>query len=98
MSNYKDINSFRNCTYVKFSNGGQYLAAASGNLLHLFKFYTGENPVGMTFSGHSGKIKCIAWNKEDNIVVTCGTDGIILAYRVGMENCGHKLLFMHSSK
>jgi len=84
MSNYKDINSFRNCTYVKFSNGGQYLAAASGNLLHLFKFYTGENPPGMTFSGHSGKIKCIAWNKEDNIVVTCGTDGIILAYRVGI--------------
>jgi len=38
----------------------------------------------MTFTGHSGKIKCIAWNKEDNIVVTCGTDGIILAYRVGM--------------
>ncbi len=31
-------------------------------------------------------------------MVTCGTDGIILAYRVGMENCGHKLLYMHSSK
>ena len=74
------------------------MAAASGNLLHIFKFYTGENPVGMTFTGHSGKIKCIAWNKEDNIVVTCGTDGIILAYRVGMENCGHKLLYMHTSK
>lgn len=84
MSNYKDINSFRNCTAIKFSNGGQYLAAASGNLLHLFKFYTGQNPTGMTFTGHTGKIKGIAWSKEDNIVVTCGTDGIILAYRVGM--------------
>ena len=41
MSNFKDINSFRNCTYVKFSNGGQYFAAASGNLVHVFKFYTG---------------------------------------------------------
>mgnify|MGYP002345967208 FL=1 len=38
----------------------------------------------MTFTGHTGKIKGIAWSKEDNIVVTCGTDGIILAYRVGM--------------
>lgn len=62
-SNYKDINSFRNCTAIKFSNGGQYLAAASGNLLHLFKFYTGENPTGMTFTGHTGKIKGIAWSK-----------------------------------
>lgn len=41
MSNFKDINSFRNCTYVKFSNGGEYFAAASGNLVHVFKFYTG---------------------------------------------------------
>lgn len=98
MSNFKDINSFRNCTYVKFSNGGQYFAAASGNLVHVFKFYTGENPPGMTFSGHSGKIRCMAWNKEDNILVTCGSDGIIMAYRVGMENCGSKLLYFHSTK
>ena len=63
VSNFKDINSFRNCTFVKFSNGGQYFAAASGNIVHVYKFYTGENPPGMTFSGHSGKIKGMAWNK-----------------------------------
>lgn len=98
MSNFKDINSFRNCTFVKFSNGGQYLAAASGNMVHVFKFYTGENPPGMTFSGHSGKIRGMAWSKEDNILVTCGADGVIMAYRVGMENCGAKLLYLHSTK
>lgn len=41
LSNFKDINSFKNCSYVKFSNGGQYFAATSGNQLHIFKFYTG---------------------------------------------------------
>jgi WD40 repeat protein len=56
--------------------------------LHIFKFFTGENPQGMTFSGHSGKIKSLAWSKEDNIVVTCGLDGVIIAYRVRNENCG----------
>jgi cilia- and flagella-associated protein 57 len=40
LSNFKDINSFKNCSYVKFSNGGQYFAATSGNQLHIFKFYT----------------------------------------------------------
>ena len=69
---------------MKFSNGGQYFAATSGNQLHVFKFLTGENPQGMTFSGHSGKIKSLAWSREDNIVVTCGVDGVIIAYRVRM--------------
>jgi WD40 repeat protein len=52
----------------------------------------------MTFSGHSGKIKGMAWSKEDNILVTCGADGIIMAYKVGMENCGSKMLYLHSTK
>lgn len=98
MSNFKDINSFRNCNYIKFSNGGQYFAATSNNLVHIFKFYTGENPVGMTFSGHTGKIRCVAWSKEDNILVTCGADGVILAYRVRAENCGERILYSPSTK
>ena len=97
-SNFKDINSFKNCTYVKFSHGGQYFAATSGNQLHIFKFFTGENPQGMTFSGHSGKIKSLAWSKEDNIVATCGVDGVIIAYRVRSENCGERLMYSPSSK
>ncbi len=98
MSNFKDVNSFKNCSYVKFSNGGQYFAATSGNQLHIFKFYTGENPQGMTFTGHSGKIKSLAWSKEDNIVATCGIDGVIIAYRVRMENCGERIMYSPSSK
>ena len=31
----------------------------------------------MTFSGHSGKIKCMAWSKEDNILVTCGAMALL---------------------
>ena len=98
LNGYKDINSFKNCSEIKFSNGGHYFAAVSGTSVHVFKFYTGENPPGMTFSGHTGKIRCIAWSKEDNFLVTCGNDGIILAYRVGMEGLGSKLVYIHNSK
>ena len=52
----------------------------------------------MTFTGHTGKIKCLAWSKEDNIIVTCGVDGVIIAYRVRMENCGERLMYSPSSK
>lgn len=52
----------------------------------------------MTFTGHTGKIKCLAWSKEDNFLVTCGTDGIILAYRIGLEGLGTKLVYIHNSK
>jgi hypothetical protein len=52
----------------------------------------------MTFSGHSGKIKSLAWSREDNIVATCGIDGVIIAYRVRMENCGERILYSPSSK
>lgn len=52
----------------------------------------------MTFTGHTGKIKCIAWSKDDNFLVTCGADGIILAFRVGMEGLGSKLVYVSNSK
>lgn len=52
----------------------------------------------MTFSGHSGKIKSLAWSREDNIVATCGIDGVIIAYRVRMENCGERIMYSPSSK
>lgn len=31
-------------------------------------------------------------------MVTCGSDGIILAYRVGIEGLGNKLVYIHNSK
>lgn len=41
LNGYKDINSFKNCSEIKFSNGGHYFAAVSGTSVHVFKFYTG---------------------------------------------------------
>lgn len=46
---YKEISQFKNCKEIKFSNGGQYFAAVNGTsnaqVIHVYKFYTGENPV-----------------------------------------------------
>jgi hypothetical protein len=32
------------------------------------------------------------------MVVTCGADGAIIAYRVRMENCGERLMYSPNAK
>ena len=65
----------RNCSLVKFSRGGQYLAAANGTNLQLYNTYTGA-PVG-TLRGHNNKIKSIVWMHCDSKIMTVGTEGMV---------------------
>lgn len=44
----------RSCRECRFSNGGQFFAAANGNLIQIFSTYTFEN-IG-NLRGHSGKV------------------------------------------
>lgn len=46
-----DIRSCREC---RFSNGGQFFAAANGNIIQIFSTYTFENIANLR--GHSGKV------------------------------------------
>lgn len=65
----------RNCSEIKFSRGGQYLAAANGTNLQLYNTYTGA-PVG-TLRGHNNKIRSIVWMHCDSKIMTVGTEGMV---------------------
>ena len=86
---FKRHKSIQKLPICKILKGRSIFCTASGNIVHVFKFYTGLN---------SGKIRSMAWSKLDNILVTCGADGIIIAYRVGKENCAIKFTYSHSTK
>jgi len=83
---YKEISQFKNCKEIKFSNGGQYFAAVNGtnnaHVIHVYKFYTGENPSHLIFKAHQNKVKGIMWSKDDTVVATCGADGFVYAWKI----------------
>jgi hypothetical protein len=62
-----DIRACREC---RFSNGGQFFAAANGTIVHIFNTYTFEN-IGV-MRGHNGKVKSIHWSPDDSRLVTSG--------------------------
>ncbi|EGR33091.1 WD repeat protein [Ichthyophthirius multifiliis] len=86
---YKEISPFKGCKEIKFSNGGQYFAAvnssSSNQIIQVFQFFTGENPQHHIFKGHTGRVKCIAWSTDDSMLVSCGMDGMILAWKVDQD-------------
>lgn len=78
---YKDI-TIRACSEVRFSNGGHLFAAAIGNYIKVFNFYTGENPPNMEYKSHSGKVRSIYWSDDDSSFVSAGQDGIIYEWKL----------------
>jgi len=71
---YKEFN-IRGCRECKFSNGGQYFAAAYRNCVHIFSTWSYENLC--TLKGHSSKIQSIYWSLDDNYIITSGIDGAV---------------------
>jgi WD40 repeat protein len=72
-----------------FSNGGQYFAATTGNIILVYSTWTFE--IMGTLKGHNGKVKSISWNKDDSRLVSAGTDGAVYtwdltAYKRDSEN------------
>lgn len=96
---YKEITPFKQCREIKFSNGGQYLAAVNGattnHIIHVFKFYTAEQPNQMIFKGHTGRVRSIAWSQDDTVLVSCGQDGMIFAWRVDSDLMMPRIVDQH---
>eukprot|EP00033_Pygsuia_biforma_P003159 GCRY01003467.1.p1 GENE.GCRY01003467.1~~GCRY01003467.1.p1 ORF type:complete len:1179 (+),score=364.32 GCRY01003467.1:161-3697(+) len=65
----------RSCREVRFSNGGQYFAAANGNTVQIFSTYTFDNLGNLR--GHNGKVQCVSWSRDDTRLVTSGMDGAV---------------------
>ena len=52
---YKEI-PLKSCKVIKFCYGGHLVAVASGNVIHIYNFYTGECPPNFIFKGQETNI------------------------------------------
>ena len=90
---YKEI-GLRQCTQMKFSNGGHYLAAASSItksncVINIYEAYTTESVT--TFKGHTGLVTDMLWSANDQTLYTCGLDGGIYEWKMddySRKDCG----------
>ncbi|KAL9654241.1 hypothetical protein ABK040_010273 [Willaertia magna] len=73
----------RNCTEIKFSNGGNYFAAAHGNVINVYNTFTLQLTTAL--KGHNGKIKAIQWSDDDTKLISVGLDGALYEYVVKTE-------------
>lgn len=65
----------RQVSYIKFSRGGQYLAAANGTNLQIYQTLTGT-PIA-TLRGHNNRIRSVVWQNYDSRIVTVGAEGVV---------------------
>jgi WD40 repeat protein len=74
----------RNCSEVKFSNGGQFFAAVHGNVINVYSTYTLQQTVSLR--GHSGKVRSVFWVEDDTRLISTGMDGAIYEYTLANES------------
>lgn len=74
MQPYRDIND-KNCTALKYSQGGSYLAVAKNQNISIYSVYTGEFLSGFNLRAHSSAIPFIAWHPNDLGLFSIGKDG-----------------------
>jgi len=70
-----------NCHLLRFSHGGNLLAAVSGKTLFVIRAYTRET-LRVFRSNHTGQIKNIVFHETDYFVYTIGNDGMIIEYNL----------------
>jgi cilia- and flagella-associated protein 57 len=81
----------KNCREAKFSTGGHMLAAANGNSINVFDFYTGEKVADLR--GHNGKVRSIFWLDSGSQILSCGQDGAVYIWEIdGSKRTGE---FVH---
>lgn len=77
----EELGAFR----IKFSNNGEYLAAActfnnSRTIIKIFKVTTGE--LLMKLKGHHDIIHEFSWSRYDNILISASADGCVKVWNV----------------
>lgn len=72
----------KNCSKMKFSNGGQYLALTDQKNLFLYASYTMENllPNNKPIKCPSTSISQIAFNEKDTFMVLISNDGFVFRF------------------
>lgn len=82
MRAFKEI-AIKQCKECRFSNGGQYFAAANSNTIQVYKTYTCE--VVCNLRGHQAKVRSLCWTADDSGLVSAGMDGAVYEYNVIQE-------------
>jgi len=73
---YKEI-PLKGCKEIRFCNGGHLVAVASGNVVHVFNFYTGECPPNFIFKGQETNITSLHWMADDMGFFSSNWNGMI---------------------
>ena len=76
--------SSQSCTDVSFSHGGQYFAVANGATINVYGSYTCALVV--TLRGHTDKVQCLAWSRDDRCIVSAGKDGNVIRWAIVVPN------------
>ena len=87
---YKEL-PLKNCKEIKFCNGGQMVAVASGNIIHVFNFYTGECPPHFIFKGQETNITSLHWKVDDTGFYSSNWNGII--ERANLSNGASEMIY-----
>ncbi|CEM35943.1 unnamed protein product [Vitrella brassicaformis CCMP3155] len=79
---FKEI-PIKACRECRFSNGGQYFAAANSNTIQVYKTYTCD--IVANLRGHNSKVRSICWTADDMSIVSAGMDGAVYEYNIAQE-------------
>ena len=70
-----------NCNVIKFSVGGNLLAAASDRKIYIIRSFSRET-LKIFNTPHKGKIVNMFFHDEDKFLYSCGTDGYVIQYNL----------------
>ena len=70
-----------NCNIIKFSVGGNLLAAASERKIYIIRSFSRET-LKVFNTPHKGKIVNIYFHDEDKFLYSCGSDGFVIQYNL----------------
>eukprot|EP01034_Spumella_vulgaris_P035248 gene35248-43462_t len=70
----------KGCRDCRFHNGGHLLAAANGNSICIYDFYTGEKIADLR--GHNSKVRSLHWLPSGFQLLTCGQDGAVYVWSI----------------
>ena len=78
---FKDF-PLKSCKEIRFCSGGHMVAAASGNTIHVFNFYTGECPPNFLLKGQDTNITSLTWLSDDTGLLSANWNGTIERWKL----------------
>jgi WD40 repeat protein len=70
----------RNCTALKYSNGGHFLASVNGSNIQVYNASTGS--LICCLRGHANKVCEFIWQNLDSRLMSVGMDGAVFFWDI----------------